>query len=61
MTVFLGIFAVTTKIPMGFAKLVGWELGAAGGHLCSHEGKVRETNMGGGMEKRAARWGDPDP
>lgn len=47
MTAFCWIFAVTIKkIPLGLAKLVGWTLGASGGHLCSHEEKVSEANMG---------------
>lgn len=28
MTAFVGIFAVTKKLPMGLAELVGWKLGA---------------------------------
>ena len=51
MTAFPGIFAVTIKkIPMGFAKTVGWEM-VGKGHLCSYEGKVNKANMGWGREK----------
>ena len=45
---------------MGLAKLGGGELGAAGSHLCSHEGKVTEANTGWGGEKASREIQTPN-